>query len=790
MATVPQYEIGQVKDKAVSGGFQQIQTNPDAFGASIAQAQIQQGQAISQLGDQAWQIAFQQRDKFDQAVLKDRDNELQDFIRDQLDVDGAFLSLKGKNALDNKAAVEKLIEERFKLLSKDIEPRILEQWKTVANQRINSAMGRIDNHSRTQTEVYYNNVSDSRIKGAVFDVISNYSDAAVREKYIKFGLNEIDQKLERSLGILPGTQDEDEKATRRDAHLQFTSAAHSGIVEKYLAADDYDRANEYYLKNKSEIKPDVGLQLEKAIDSTTRDGQVRDHVMEIWNTPGLSDTEQIEKAEKITDASLSELVVADLKNKQIYRDKETNDVEKLADDEADDLVTAGGITSLDQLPPDLLSRMSSTKKRNLKSEFLVEETRVRTENYRVAGENVLNQYAIHMTDNTQPLPSVADILKMKPTEAIAFMKMRDQDILDAATADELEAYRLVKNFQAEGGLKADIDKELWKRLSGEQKQIIDDRYKLKLERIETQAYEDGIALIAEGQEVPRELLLEMDGIQRLAIQKEQLGFDNRAESVAYDKLLGHLLIPGNTFDEAPDSLKEGVSNEHLYALQVASNTSKAKQAAKDWEITQVINYSILLNEARDFPEEFAKRDLQKEIPNISEANWKKLDEMQKNPASVSSIISREKLMYQTLAGLPGNRFNNENISTLITKEGKKGDDVRGFVTDIDNRVRQWTNSNPGKDMTDDDFKQILVNAASDKVYYDDWGSDTPMPASFISPDERDNAYILGDDYEKLMMDEIPQYIRDSIIFNMRQNNEVVSERAIRDRFEIYKASLN
>jgi len=76
------------------------------------------------------------------------------------------------------------------------------------------------------------------------------------------------------------------------------------------------------------------------------------------------------------------------------------------------------------------------------------------------------------------------------------------------------------------------------------------------------------------------------------------------------------------------------------------------------------------------------------------------------------------------------------------------------------------------------------------VYYDDWGSDTPMPASFISPDERDNAYILGDDYEKLMMDEIPQYIRDSIIFNMRQNNEVVSERAIRDRFEIYKASLN
>ena len=37
MATVPTYEIGKVKDSPVSGGFQQIQTNSDAFGAAIAQ---------------------------------------------------------------------------------------------------------------------------------------------------------------------------------------------------------------------------------------------------------------------------------------------------------------------------------------------------------------------------------------------------------------------------------------------------------------------------------------------------------------------------------------------------------------------------------------------------------------------------------------------------------------------------------------------------------------------------------------------------------------------------------
>ena len=325
MATVPQYQIGQVKDRAVSGGMQQIQTNPDAFGASIAQANINQGQVLSQLGDQAWQQAFKQRDEFDQAVLKDRDNELQSFIRDQLDIEGGFLSLRGKNALDSKAKIESLIQERYKTLSKDIEPRILEQWKTVANQRINTALGRIDTHSRTQTTEYYNDVSNNRISGAVFDVITNYENPKERDKYIQFGINEVNQKVQRQLGISPDTQDEDEKATLEKYQLDFTSAAHSGVVEKLLADDRYDAAEQYYMANKSAMKPDVRLALEKAIDAQTRDGQVRDAVMEIWNTPGLSDTEQIEKAEKITDAALSALVVSDLQSKQTYRDKENQD---------------------------------------------------------------------------------------------------------------------------------------------------------------------------------------------------------------------------------------------------------------------------------------------------------------------------------------------------------------------------------------------------------------------------------------------------------------------------------
>ena len=69
MATVPQYQIGQVKDSAVSGGFQQIQTNSDAFGAGIAQANINQGKAIGQMGEMAWDQAFKQRGRRVASVL-------------------------------------------------------------------------------------------------------------------------------------------------------------------------------------------------------------------------------------------------------------------------------------------------------------------------------------------------------------------------------------------------------------------------------------------------------------------------------------------------------------------------------------------------------------------------------------------------------------------------------------------------------------------------------------------------------------------------------------------------
>ena len=791
MATVPQYEIGQVKDRAVSGGFQQIQTNSDAFGASIAQANIERGNAISQLGDQAWQIATQQRDKHDQAVLKDSDNNLQSFIRDQLDVDGAFLSLKGKNALSAKGNVEKLIQDYYKTLSKDIDPRIIEQWKTVANQRINSALGRIDTHSRRETDVYYSNVSDSRISGALFDAVTNYENEKDRAKYIQFGLNEVDQKIERQLGISPDTQDEDEKATLEKFRLDFTSQAHSGIVEKLLADDRYDAAEQYYMSNKSAIKADVRLALEKAIESNTRDGQVRDAVMEIWNTPGLSDTQQIEKAEKITDAALSALVIQDLKTKQTYRDQEEFDDFEDADNEAQTLVTNNGIVSLDQIPKELYNKMSPGKREELKQYFIGEEIRVRTANEDAAARNVYSQYGLYLLDNTQPLPTTAEILKMSGKEIVTFFDKRESDAQQASTQDESDAYKAAKKLQSTGTPYNEIPQDLIDAMTGDQLDIIKDRYKVLAERLETQAYEEGLMLIANGQEVPQLLLVDMDGIQRLNIKKELAAADRSREGIAYDKLLKHLLIPGNTLENAPEGLTDQVSGEHMTSITNALGTSRAAQAKIDNDILQLTNYNAMLKMARQAPEQFAQYDLQTLIGKVSETNWKSLDKMQSNPGGVDSVVTRRNLVYQTLAGLQKNDkdrvFTKKmNITTLSTESSDKGDDVRGFITEVDRRVESFSIQNGGREPTDAEFNQILSDVAMDKVFYDE-GPNGAYPASFIDVDEREDAYIRQGG-EEINLDIVPMLARQTIIEEMEAAGQTVTEKAIIENYQAFKAN--
>jgi len=548
------------------------------------------------------------------------------------------------------------------------------------------------------------------------------------------------------------------------------------------------------MSNKSAIKADVRLALEKAIESNTRDGQVRDAVMEIWNTPGLSDTQQIEKAEKITDASLAALVVADLKTKQTYRDKEEKDAFDEADIAAQDYVNNNNITSLDQIPKEIYNKMSPSKQEYLKDYFIQEETRVRIENERVASENVYKQYGLYRLDSSQPLPSTADILKMSGKEIVNFFDKRESDARADSTQDQNDAYLTARKLQATGTPYNEIPQDLIDEMTGEQLDIIKDRYKVLVERLETQAYEEGLMLIANGQEVPQLLLVDMDGIQRLNIKKELAAADRSREGIAYDKLLKHLLIPGNTLENAPEGLTDQVSGEHMTSINNALSTSRAAQAKIDNDILQLTNYNSMLRMARQAPEQFANYDLQTLIGKVSETNWKSLEKMQSNPGGVDSVVTRRNLVYQTLAGLTRNDKGGQvnrvfaksiNITTLSTESSEAGDNVRGFIKEVDRRVESWSLQNGGKEPTDAEFNQILSDVAMDKVFYDE-GWNGAYPASFIDEDEREDAYIRQGG-EEVNLDIVPMLARQTIIEEMEAAGQTVTERAIIENYQAFIA---
>jgi len=79
---------------------------------------------------------------------------------------------------------------------------------------------------------------------------------------------------------------------------------------------------------------------------------------------------------------------------------------------------------------------------------------------------------------------------------------------------------------------------------------------------------------------------------------------------------------------------------------------------------------------------------------------------------------------------------------------------------------------------------ILSDVASDLVFYDDAGENSRLPASFISEDERDDAYVkIGG--ERMYLDE--NTVRKEIIAKMREQKIEITEQKIMSLYSEWKA---
>ena len=144
---------------------------------------------------------------------------------------------------------------------------------------------------------------------------------------------------------------------------------------------------------------------------------------------------------------------------------------------------------------------------------------------------------------------------------------------------------------------------------------------------------------------------------------------------------------------------------------------------------------------------------------------------------------------QTLVGLKKkegtNKFlfkigKSKSMSQILVDDSEDGDDARGFMADIDQRVADFSEMNDGRLPTDMDFKKILSDAASDRVFFEN--DKQRVPIGFISESEKEDAYIKIDDQKYSLED---NSVRDQIITFMRDQGPdvIITEQTI---MQMYK----
>ena len=586
MATVPQYEIGQVKDAPVQGGQQQIKTLSEAFGSTIAEANIQRGQALSQLGDQAWQQAFKQRDKQDQAILHDRDNLFSTKIRELISDPDGYLSLTGKSAVEQKEIVEKALEEYRKQLTQGLDQRILGQWNVLADQRINTAFGTIANHSRQQTDEWLRVSREARIENIIMSAGASYNNPEQLAVQLNLGLIEIDQQIRDVYGIdAKNPANENEQAIVDKARMSFTTKAHQQVIDSLLAIDNYRTAALYFEANKGQIDSSFYDEIETSLRSKTRQGETFAETERILDL-GLSHTDNLTEARKLIDPALVSSVVQELKTR--YQEGETARKKVEADAKTDVLAAiADGVRSRNDIDPDLWNRMSGDDQNYIEGLFQqhADHLDAQLDEERLEAEANAKDFA-YETFNKGGEITVEILEKMNPQDAFEFQNTIRTHLKNMGTIKEQEAYEIINDLISQGKTFEQLPEETWNKMSGVMKRTLKAILDTKVEKtegdLEQEAYETALGYIADGQLVPQDVMDDLNGLHKLLVTNEIEKMISKSETEAYEESLGYLARG----EEIPEEILGKLNGLQLLAIE------KEKVAAKDRN--QVLSYEEAL----------------------------------------------------------------------------------------------------------------------------------------------------------------------------------------------------
>jgi hypothetical protein len=96
---------------------------------------------------------------------------------------------------------------------------------------------------------------------------------------------------------------------------------------------------------------------------------------------------------------------------------------------------------------------------------------------------------------------------------------------------------------------------------------------------------------------------------------------------------------------------------------------------------------------------------------------------------------------------------------------------------IDDRIREASRAKGGKDLMPDEKQAIIDGVVQDRVYLNEWGTDTQKLAPLLTPDEVEDAYVIVND-KRVPLSVVPADKRMEIIRGRRARGLPVTEEAI------------
>lgn len=252
MPVVPQYQPGQVQQRGIFQQGVSVRSTADDMGAAVGRGLGDVGQGLGQAAEAVAAVQALENE----AVVKDRAAVLHRETREMQYGEGGFMTLEGRNAVDQRTSFEERVEQRRRELGEGLTPQQAAIYNRASEAHINSIYDQSIVHTANQRKAWFTEASNARADTFAEDAIAGYRNPAVVNKNLAAGIAEF-----RSVAELQGWDAD----TLANKEAEFVSGVRHDVAIRMLA-DDPKAAKKYYDENRDQFTGPHQAQFEKAME--------------------------------------------------------------------------------------------------------------------------------------------------------------------------------------------------------------------------------------------------------------------------------------------------------------------------------------------------------------------------------------------------------------------------------------------------------------------------------------------------------------------------------------------